>query len=229
LAFAEGGKFGFIDIFTLQICTMKTSTKTHYRNRLPHIAPVGARLFVTYRQDDSLPQQVYKQFLEELNNNDITPDQRKVIFGKLDKLLGTNPSGSCMLRNPEVAKIVIDHLKAQDGKLYYLQAFTIMPNHVHILIDMSCQLDRNGGTDGYVQLDKVMMRHKGRTARLINELIGKTGKIFWLKDSYDHVVRNDREWKNIINYIVENPVKAKLVEKWQDWPYTYVMPEILAP
>jgi putative transposase len=206
---------------------MQTKIKTHYRNRLPHIAPVGAKLFVTYRQNDSLPEEVYNQITEELNHPDTTDDRRKIIFGKLDKLLDQNLHGSCVFLNYELAKIVADDLRAYDGILYYLQAFTIMPNHVHILIDMSCQLDRNGGTKGYVQLDIVMKKHKGRTARFINAEIGKTGTTFWQKDNFDHFVRNDREWRNIINYIAENPVKAKLADRWQDYPLTYVMPELL--
>ena len=45
---------------------------------------------------------------------------------------------------------------------------------------------------------------------------------FWQSESYDHVVRNDVELKRIIAYVLNNPVKAGLVENWQDWPYSYV-------
>jgi len=40
-------------------------------------------------------------------------------------------------------------------------------------------------------------------------------------------VRNEREFTRILAYIVNNPVKAGLVDEWRDWPYTYVNPELL--
>ena len=47
---------------------------------------------------------------------------------------------------------------------------------------------------------------------------------FWQHESYDHVVRNEKEFERILAYIVNNPVKAGLVADWQDWPYTYMAP-----
>ena len=44
---------------------------------------------------------------------------------------------------------------------------------------------------------------------------------FWQAESYDHVVRNG-ELERIISYVLENPVKAGLVEDWEQWPYTYL-------
>lgn len=219
-------KWSLYHIFTVKTYTRNPEIKTHYRNRLPHIAPMGARLFVTYRQDDSLPKHIHDDYKTLLQNSKLEVNRYKRILGKLDKLLDNEPQGSCLLKNPDIVNIVVDHLKSQDGVLYYLQAYTVMPNHVHILIDMSCQLEKKDSSR-YVQLDKIMKNHKGITARLINQKIGKTGKNFWQKDNYDHFVRNHREWQNIVNYIIENPVKSGLVERWQDWPHTYVMPEIL--
>lgn len=56
---------------------------------------------------------------------------------------------------------------------------------------------------------------------MINLELGKTG-VFWQAESYDHLIRSDRELGAIGNYILENPVKAGLVTKWEDWPYSYV-------
>jgi REP element-mobilizing transposase RayT len=44
----------------------------------------------------------------------------------------------------------------------------------------------------------------------------------WQSESYDHIVRDEDEFYRIINYIINNPVKAGLVENWQDWPHTYI-------
>ena len=44
---------------------------------------------------------------------------------------------------------------------------------------------------------------------------------FWHHESYDHYVR-DEELNRIIQYIVNNPVKAGMVEDWRDWKFTYL-------
>jgi len=47
-----------------------------------------------------------------------------------------------------------------------------------------------------------------------------------MKDSYDHYVRNEKEWGNIIAYILNNPVNAGLVNNWQEWQFSYCTGEL---
>lgn len=216
--------------------------KTFYRNRLPHIAPIGATFFVTYRLADALPQHLVKIIKAELaaevkrikseNPTDLTLQLRnakKKSFGKYEHQLDAKPYGACHLRKTAIAKLVIESWKKWDRKWYDLYSYCIMPNHVHILFDTSLQLPCQSEQlwtekeleKNYVQLDKMMRRIKGSSARYINFALGRTGEKLWQKDSYDHYVRNPREWQNIIHYIINNPVKAGLVKHWKDWPYTF--------
>ncbi len=71
------------------------------------------------------------------------------------------------------------------------------------------------------QLYHILQSLKRFTAQECNKKLGRTGK-FWQKESYDHYVRNHKELQNIINYTLQNPVKAGLVKEWQDWPFSYV-------
>ena len=219
--------------------------KTHYRNRLPHIAPVGATFFVTFRLVDALPQSVVlalKASLEsEINRlkkefpNDYIqriPDARKRNFGKYDRQLDMQPYGACYLKEPEIAEIVAEKMCEYDGTYYDLQTYCIMPNHVHVLFSMSVQVIdnqciwREDVPEDYIQLDKVMHRIKGGSSFIANRKLGRTGK-FWFKDSYDHYVRNEKEWLNIAAYIIQNPVKARLSDKWESWPYSFCKPALL--
>ena len=45
--------------------------------------------------------------------------------------------GQCFLRNPEVAGMVQESLKHLDGKQFALLEWCIMPNHVHMLVQMA--------------------------------------------------------------------------------------------
>ena len=58
---------------------------------------------------------------------------------------------------------------------------------------------------------------KGYTAREANRLLGRTGQPFWQAETYDHTVRDDRESDRIKAYIENNPVKAGLVAKAEDY------------
>jgi len=45
---------------------------------------------------------------------------------------------------------------------------------------------------------------------------------FWERESYDIYIRNEKMLNNVISYILENPVKAGLVQNWEDYPGNYL-------
>jgi len=83
-----------------------------------------------------------------------------------------------------------------------------MANHVHLLIHP------------LISPDRLLKSLKGASARHANRLLGRTGEPFWQKESYDHWVRNPAEFEKIRVYIENNPVKAGLVRKPQDFPWS---------
>lgn len=213
--------------------------KTEYSNRLPHLAPVGAAFFVTFRLADALPTEVIIRMKEEYdaeierlekempaNYVKLIQEVKQQYFGKFDQQLDNQTFGACYLKQPEVAAIIANKIKEYDGKYYNLHAYCIMPNHVHALFNFGHQISNLDEhrlslyADNYVQLDKVMHLIKGGSAFQVNRLLGRSGK-FWAKDSYDHYIRNEEEWLEVISYILNNPVKAGLVEQWEDWPGSY--------
>ena len=60
---------------------------------------------------------------------------------------------------------------------------------------------------------------KRHTARKCNLLLGQRGK-FWQQESYDHWARDEDELERIIHYVEQNPVKAGLVVRPQDWQFS---------
>ena len=101
-----------------------------------------------------------------------------------------------------------------------------MSNHVHLLIHTSLQLPQDwDGYDhsltSYQALDKIMKRIKGPTAVYANRILGRSGQ-FWQKESFDRFIRNHREFNNVIRYILNNPVKARMVVNWSAFKHTYL-------
>ena len=185
---------------------------------LPHIQPPEVSLFVTYRLAGSLPIAVWNALVEQFPNQAVHWEDEKStrnFFRAYDSYLDTNPNGPYWLKEPAIANIVMDSLHFLNGKHLHLWAYCIMPNHVHLLAHTF---------EPGLMLHEIMRNHKTFSGREANLVLGNTGKPFWAREYYDHMVRSDRSFFNILKYIAENPVKAKLVKHWEDWPYTYVAP-----
>lgn len=206
--------------------------KTHYKRYLPHILPPDERLFVTFRLADSLPKDAIFKLKVEKNKTDelirktiLDETIRKVelykshkrYFAKFDSYLHQCLNGVQHLGIDAVAEVLAEALHYRDTKYYHLHAFCIMPNHVHVLLTSTIH------KDGFFRVLQSLKRH---TARKSNELLDLTGNAFWGEESYDHVVRDDEEFVRIIDYIVENPVKAGLVDNWKSWKYTYLSKDV---
>ncbi len=93
-----------------------------------------------------------------------------------------------------------------------------MTNHVHAVVK---PLPTVTGEDaGYHTLSSIMHSLKGYTSFKCNRILGREGE-FWAHESYDHWVRDAAEWKRIIAYVLNNPLKAGYVKHWQDWKWNY--------
>ncbi|MEK7404236.1 MAG: transposase [Acidobacteriota bacterium] len=93
-----------------------------------------------------------------------------------------------------------------------LHAWVIMPNHMHLILEPR------------MALPDIMRWLKGRTSRVANRILGRTGKPFWQDESFDHWVRSEGELQELIGYVERNPVKAKLVEAEEQWPWSSARP-----
>jgi putative transposase len=163
-----------------------------YRRRLPHLSEHNRPIFITWRLHDSLPPQ--RVFPAEA----LTSGRA---FAAMDRLLDEARSGAFYLRHPAVANMVVEaiYYNADILEHYRLHAFVVMPNHVHLLATPT------------VALPTLTRSLKGITAKRANAILALTGNPFWQDESYDHLVRNQREFEKIRNYIAENPVRAGLV------------------
>ena len=113
------------------------------------------------------------------------------------------------LRQAAIAKIVVSSIyKGVELAHFDLNAYVVMPNHVHLLV-----LPK-------ITPNRMMKSLKGSTAREANRVLGRTGEPFWQKESYDHWVRTPQEFENIRTYIEHNPVKAGLVRTPEEFPWS---------
>jgi putative transposase len=91
-----------------------------------------------------------------------------------------------------------------------------MPDHVHLLF--TALRDADGWT---FALPEILRAIKGTSARNINKLTGRTCPA-WRDESFDHVLRGNESLWETIDYIRQNPVRKKLVEKPEDYQWLWL-------
>jgi putative transposase len=202
--------------------------KTHYERRLPHIVPPGATVFFTFRLAGSIAATVWQRLFEERDlvmrramkqtdapQGELISRLQKRHFAACDALLDQAEYGPTWLREASIAELLVREIHALTELDVLVVAYCLMANHVHLVVQLPELVGFSAG--------HMMQRLKGRTAVAANKLLGRSGQAFWQHESYDHVVRNGEELARVVAYVVNNPVKAGLVEDWTQWPYTYVM------
>ena len=107
--------------------------------------------------------------------------------------------GAYQLGRPDVRREVEHCLLHFDGARCDIDAFVLMPNHVHAVITP---------VHGY-DLSNLLRGIKGVSANKCNRLLGNKGP-FWMDESYDHIIRDAAELAAFRDYIAVNPKKAGL-------------------
>jgi len=123
------------------------------------------------------------------------------------------------LREGGVAGIASRSIRPIPPPRIRIHALVVMPDHVHTLF----QPLRN--KDGWpFPLVDILHCLKSATAHRINKLLPHSGPV-WEEESFDPVLRSDESLREKIEYIRQNPVKAGLVRRPDDYRWLWVGPE----
>ena len=107
-------------------------------------------------------------------------------------------------------EIILDSLLwlEKQGKII-VDAAVVMPDHLHIVAALRKE-----------SLSTVMHSLKRYLARKINLLLKREGP-FWQRQYHDHAVRKDEDLNQLVQYTLNNPVRAGLVSDFRDYPFWY--------
>jgi REP element-mobilizing transposase RayT len=191
----------------LVVAKEETTDGWYSRGYFPHFDGEGVTQHVCFHLFDSLPQRVLNAWREELKSlpaKEADIENRKRIQDFLD-----SGYGACFLQDDRLAEIVEDALLHFDGERYVLHAWCVMPNHVHTLFSPKT---------GF-KMSQIAHTWKSFTGNRCNKVLERNGK-FWERESFDRHIRNERHYRNAIAYIENNPVKAGLREKPEDWRWS---------
>jgi len=174
----------------------------HERGYIPHRDEPGLIQMVTFHVIDSFPR-VLRSEWAALFGIEEDSERRRKLQAYLDK-----GRGECPLRKPQIAELVDNALRFHHDVHYELRAWVIMPNHLHVLFKV-----------GSKPMGRVIADWKEYTAREANKVLGRHGA-FWAKDYWDTYMRNSSHEIRAVHYAEKNPLKALLVKKPDDWPWS---------
>ena len=162
-----------------------------YRRNLPHVELTGSVYFITFRTTDG--------FTLSESAKDIT----------------------------------FNSIKFHAGKKYELYACVVMETHVHVVLQpLQAQAETpvppNNKSHSelftnevaFYSIGQIMHSIKSYSANRIQRVLHKKGAV-WLDENYDRIIRDEKECLEKLNYIANNPVKAGLVEKPEDYQWLY--------
>lgn len=186
------------------------------RGYLPHCDAPQLIQFITFRLADSLPQAKLAELQGELGH---LPENRREVEcrKRIDEWLDAG-MGCCALAHPDVARYVQNAFLHFHGVRYHLHAWCIMPNHVHVLVEP------------LVGLAGIVQGWKSYTARWV---LGKNVQLalkipasdqLWMREYWDRYVRDAGHYQGAVEYIHQNPVKAKLCQTAKAWPWSSAFP-----
>jgi REP element-mobilizing transposase RayT len=194
----------------------------HCRGYLPHLKVEGGTYFVTFRLADSLPRGTVARLRERRDellrrvgassreSCDSAYSQRFTEYtAEVDALLDRS-MGEAWMRRPRIAAIVTRALQHFEGDRYQLHAWVVMPNHVHAVVRPM----------GNLALGAILHSWKSYTANEANRQLSRQGCLFWQSESYDHWIRDDADLVHCCRYTQDNPVKAGLSQRPEEWPWS---------
>ena len=169
---------------------------------LPHWSQLGCTCFVTWRTADSLPRErldalererrEWRQAHAEPRGDADLAEYSRLFEGRMQEWLDEG-YGACVLRDAALRQRVENVILKFNHVRYVVYALVVMPNHVHVLFMPT----------GCASAEKIVSVWKGASAHAVNEALDATGG-FWQKESWDHLVRNERQFAKFVRYIREN-------------------------
>jgi putative transposase len=115
--------------------------------------------------------------------------------------------GKNQLCHSAVVPVLFDAVRFYEGNhKWFVHLMVVMPDHVHFLASFAMD----------VKMKDLIACWKRFTST--------RAAICWQRDFFDHRLRSDESFDEKAAYILQNPVRAGLAARAEDWPYI-LMPE----
>lgn len=119
--------------------------------------------------------------------------------------------------SPTARNIILPALRFWNERRICLFVTVVMPDHVHAIFQ-PLQIDERN----YWDPGTIVHSIKAHTTRTINRHENTLGRTLWQPDFYNRIIRDEQELFNRSNYILNNPVRAALSDKPENYPWLWI-------
>ena len=157
---------------------------------------------------------------DSMNNHEaVNPKQKHKHLRRLARIWVADPvyfittcadNRKPLLACREVADVLLDVWRESSARYgWEIGAYVIMPDHVHFF----CRATAKARS-----LSSFVGQWKEWTSKRIVHGLGYSSPV-WQREFFDHVLRTSESYGEKWNYVRDNPVRAGLVARAEDWPY----------
>lgn len=128
----------------------------------------------------------------------ICSDDKRKMFSDISVGEGLAPP---VIHLSAIGKIIEEQLLALSTRypVIEIENYVIMPNHLHMIL----RIENTGGASPSPTTHDIICTLKSLVTRSCRQ-IGYQGNI-WQRSYYEHIIRNEDDYKNTWNYINNNP------------------------
>jgi len=109
--------------------------------------------------------------------------------------------------------LIASALRHFNSQRYDLLGYVVMPDHIHLLVKL---FDTQS-------LQDLIGSWKSYTANRMQRKHGRNGKI-WQEEYFDRIVRDENEFLEKAQYILNNPLKIS--PEIEEYPWAWIKPEL---
>ena len=136
------------------------------------------------------------------------------VHGAIYFVTATTRRRRAILVDAAADAVVLAFSRLRDEQRAAVLAYVVMPDHIHALMQLG----------GDVEIGAVMKYLKRIAGNQIRRL-GHSGSL-WEARFYDRVMRDEGELASAVHYIHENPVRAGLCARPEDWRWGTASPAV---
>lgn len=124
-----------------------------------------------------------------------TKDKRKILWNSVGETCGRPLEASPLSKIGLMVEDEINRIQKIHPTVV-IDKYVIMPNHIHLIVLLQC--NENGRPQVAPTISRIIQQFKGA-------IVKKAEHPLWQRSFHDHIIRNEQDYKEIWNYIENNP------------------------
>jgi len=129
-----------------------------------------------------------------------------------------NRNASLLVDEFDFLRSSINEVKKQHP--FILDAMVVLPDHLHVLLTLPS--DDNDFATRWMLIKAGFSRQLPKLERINKSRKTKGERGIWQRRYWEHLIRNDKDFENHVDYIHYNPVKHGYVQFARDWQYSTI-------